>query len=105
VHDPLVDAVVEGRSSDLSRRAVQQRFLRATGITHRTMRQIKRATYAAALLEAGTSILDTVVRAGYYDQPHLSRSLKHFLGQTPREIAQEASRSATAPAKESPQST
>ncbi len=32
------------------------------------------------------SILDTVERAGYFDQPHLTRSLKRFIGQTPAQI-------------------
>lgn len=90
VHDPLVDDVLEGRPIDLSQRAVQQRFARATGISHRTMRQIQRARHAVQLLEDGNSILDTVVLAGYYDQPHLTRSLKHFCGQTPLEISLES---------------
>jgi AraC-like DNA-binding protein len=32
-------------------------------------------------------ILDVVHRAGYFDQPHLSRSLKRLIGMTPSEIA------------------
>jgi Transcriptional regulator containing an amidase domain and an AraC-type DNA-binding HTH domain len=35
------------------------------------------------------SILDVVYEAGYYDQPHLTRSLKYFIGQTPAQIMQE----------------
>ena len=38
------------------------------------------------LLKDGTSILDTVVAAGYFDQAHLTRSLKRFVGQTPSDI-------------------
>jgi AraC-like DNA-binding protein len=87
VHEPVVDAVLDGHRGDLSLRAIQGRFHRATGITYRTMQQIERAQRAAALLEQGMSILDTVVEAGYYDQPHLTRSLKHYLGQTPGKIA------------------
>ncbi|MCL4303751.1 MAG: hypothetical protein KJ077_49150 [Anaerolineae bacterium] len=29
---------------------------------------------------------DVVYQAGYADQPHLTRSLKHFVGQTPAQI-------------------
>ena len=41
---------------------------------------------AAAILRQGLSILDVVYEAGYYDQPHLTRSLKHFIGLTPAQI-------------------
>jgi AraC-like DNA-binding protein len=34
----------------------------------------------------GVSILDAVHQAGYFDQPHLTRSLKHFIGLTPAQI-------------------
>ena len=32
------------------------------------------------------SILDTVHEAGYYDQAHLTKSLKYLIGQTPVQI-------------------
>jgi len=32
------------------------------------------------------SILDVVHEAGYFDQPHLTRSLKYRVGETPAEI-------------------
>ena len=87
LHDPVVDAVVQGRPHDLSLRAAQYRFVRATGLSHRMVQLIERARYAATLLEQGVSITDTVYEAGYFDQPHLTRSLKRFLGQTPAQIA------------------
>jgi methylphosphotriester-DNA--protein-cysteine methyltransferase len=40
-----------------------------------------------ARLEQGVSILDTIHEAGYFDQLHLTNSLKRFLGQTPAQIA------------------
>ena len=61
--------------------------MRATGITYNTVRSIERARYATILLKEGMSILDTVDQAGYADQPHLTRSLKYFIGQTPAQIA------------------
>jgi len=51
-------------------------------------RQIERARYATNLLREGASIFDVVVGAGYFDQAHLTRSLKHFIGETPTKIIQ-----------------
>ena len=88
--DPAVDAVVGGQPPPQSLRSVQRHFLHATGLTHRAVRQIERARYATNLLRQGTSILDTVYEAGYFDQPHLTRSLKLLVGQTPVELARGA---------------
>jgi AraC-like DNA-binding protein len=86
VHDPMVEAVLQNRPLEMSMRSVQRRFLRATGLTRGTLDQIERAHQAVALLEQGLSIPDAVDQAGYADQPHLTRSLKHFIGQTPAQI-------------------
>ena len=88
VQDPVVTAVLQGQAAGLTPRAVQKRFNRATGISHNAFRQIERANEAARLLQQGTPILDTVYSLGYFDQPHLTRSLKRFMGQTPAQIAQ-----------------
>lgn len=86
VRDPVVDEALKGQSVDLSLRTVQRRFLQATGLSQNTIYQIERARYATTLLKQGTPILDTVYQAGYFDQPHLTRSLKHFIGMTPAQI-------------------
>lgn len=86
VRDLVVDAVLQGRPEEVSLRSVQRHFLQATGLTHGAVRQIERARYAMALLEQSLSIPDTVGQAGYVDQPHLTRSLKHFMGITPAQI-------------------
>ena len=86
MHEPIANGSGQGQSQSLSLRTVQYRFLRSTGLSQRTIRQIERARYAAALLQRGVSILDAVYEAGYSDQPHLTRSLKHFIGLTPAEI-------------------
>lgn len=57
------------------------------GLTQGSIRQIERAQQAAALLERGVPILDAVYETGYANQPHLTRSLKRFYGQTPAQIA------------------
>ncbi|MQA28468.1 MAG: helix-turn-helix domain-containing protein [Luteitalea sp.] len=84
--DGSVEAALQGDHQALSRRSAQRHFLQATGMTHGTYRQIERARHATNLLRQGVSILDTVHEAGYFDQPHLTRSLKHLIGQTPARI-------------------
>lgn len=73
---------------EVAERTVRHRFLRATGLTQSHIRQVERAQRAAELLRQGVSILDTVYELGYFDQPHLTRSLKRFVGYTPAQIAQ-----------------
>ncbi|HLV36034.1 MAG TPA: helix-turn-helix domain-containing protein [Spirillospora sp.] len=92
LHDPVVSAMLEGEPVNTSLRTVQRRFLRATGLTHNTVSQIKRARYATTLLKSGMSILDVVDEAGYADQPHLTRSLKQYIGKTPVQIIAEDER-------------
>lgn len=90
LHDPLVESVLQGHMPDLSPRTVRHRFLRATGLTQGTIQQIERAQRAAALLAQGVSILDTVDDAGYFDQPHLTRALKRWVGHTPAQLLRTA---------------
>lgn len=86
VHDPLISVVLEGQPHDLSARTIRHRFLRATGLRQSHIYQMERAQRAQALLQQGYSILDTVYEAGYFDQPHLTRSLKQWVGYTPAQI-------------------
>ena len=86
VRDPVVDAALQDQPLDMSARTVRHRFLQATGQTQSHIRQYERAIKAASLLRHGVSILDTVFEAGYFDQPHLTRSLKQFVGRTPAQI-------------------
>lgn len=87
VCEPLVTAVLNQHPHDYSARTVRRRFLQSTGLTPKTVQQIQRAKQAAALLEQGCSILDTVFALGYADQPHLTRALRHYIGRTPAQIA------------------
>ena len=86
MHDQVVEDVLRGQTKELSLRSLQRRFLHVTGLTHKTIQQIERARQAMALLQSGVPIPETAYQAGYYDQPHLTRSLKLFAGQTPAEI-------------------
>jgi Helix-turn-helix domain len=86
-HDRVAAAAVEGEAQGLSTRSVERRVSRATGLTRGLIRQIRRAGHAVELLSSGVSPLEVVHFAGYADQPHLTRSLKRLVGQTPSEIA------------------
>lgn len=87
VYDPVVDAALKNQPMEVSSRTLRRRFLRSTGLTPTTIHQIERAQQAASLLEQGISILDVTYNLGYADQPHLTRSLRRFMGQTPAQIA------------------
>ena len=88
--EPVVHAALQGHLKDRSLSTIQRRFLRATGLTQSAARQIERARYATHLLQQGVSILDTVEQAGYFDQPHLTRSLSYLIGQTPAQIREQS---------------
>jgi hypothetical protein len=90
VCDPVVDTALQGPLKGCDPRTVQRHFRRSTGLTQSTKWQIERARYAACLLQEGVSIQDTVEQAGYFDQPHLTRSLKRYTGQTPAQILQKS---------------
>ena len=86
LHDRIVDDALLRRPGELSLRSAQRHFLRSTGVTYATFRQIERARCATNLLREGVSILDVVSSAGYFDQAHLTRSLSHFVGETPARL-------------------
>jgi hypothetical protein len=77
--DHLVEAVLGGERRDVGLRSVQRRFLRSTGLTREAFRQIERARHAAHLLQNGAGVLDVVDQAGYFDQPHLTLSLRRLI--------------------------
>jgi len=87
--DPAVEAALEGDSHALSLRSAQRHFLQATGMSHAMLRQIERARHATNLLRSGVSIGDTVHEAGFFDQAHLTRSLKQLIGLTPARIVRD----------------
>jgi AraC-like DNA-binding protein len=83
VRDPAIGAALAGDTRALSPRTAQRHFRLATGLTQGTYHQVQRARFAARLLRSGTDIVETVYQAGYFDQPHLTRSLTRLIGQTP----------------------
>jgi len=82
-------AAIEGDVGLVSGRSVQRHFRRVTGMTFSNYQQILRARHAAALLTSGASILDATFDAGYFDQAHLTRSMRHLIGMTPARLARE----------------
>jgi AraC-like DNA-binding protein len=84
--DQVVTDVLRGQTQYLSLRSIQRRFLHVTGLTYKAIQQIERARQALALLQSGVPIPETAYQTGYFDQPHLTKSLKFFVGQTPAEI-------------------
>jgi hypothetical protein len=80
--DPLVADVLRGHEPDVSGRTVERRFRAATGLTRGAVRQIERARTAAGLLAAGEPTGDVVVKLEYFDEPHLARALRSYVGRT-----------------------
>jgi AraC-like DNA-binding protein len=89
--DPTVRDVLRGRPPDATARTVRRRFRTAIGLTPGAVRQIERAREAAMLIQTGTPIADVAHDLGYYDQPHLARSLGRFIGHTATELRSGAS--------------
>jgi hypothetical protein len=85
-YDPLVNVVLQGETQAYAERTLRHRFLRATGLTQNHIQQVERAHRAKLLLQQGVSILDATYQLGYYDQPHLTRSLKQWIGHRPTQL-------------------
>ena len=86
VADLVVRAALRGELPKMAARTVRHRFVQATGLTQNYIRQVERAQRAAVLLRQGVPILDTVYDLGYFDQPHLTRAVKQFVGYTPAQL-------------------
>jgi AraC-like DNA-binding protein len=88
VQDQVVEDVLRGQTQELSLRSIQRRFLYVTGLTYKTIQQIERAGQAFQLLQSGVPIPETAYQAGYFDQSHLTNSLRRLYGQTPAQLLQ-----------------
>nr|WP_062338841.1 helix-turn-helix domain-containing protein [Herbidospora sakaeratensis] len=86
VRDPLVAEVRRGALPDVSGRTVERRFRAATGFTQGAVRQIERVRTASMLLAAGTPVADVVGKLDYFDEPHLARALRRYVGRTVRQL-------------------
>jgi Helix-turn-helix domain len=86
VHDPVVAEALRHDVDGFSARSLQRRVARATGLSRGALRRIGRAERAVEMLSRGVAPTEVARRAGYADQPHLTRSLRRFVGQTPGQI-------------------
>lgn len=86
VSDPVVGALVRGDRPALSQRTVERRFRAATGLTRGAVAQIERVRTAAGMIMAGTPVSDVVDTLGYYDEPHLARMLRRYVGRSAQQL-------------------
>lgn len=84
--NPVVSDALRDQPPAIATRTLRHHFLRTTGLTQSHIRQIERARDAMTLLQHDVPILDVVDRLHYADQPHLTRSLKRFMGYTPTQV-------------------
>jgi AraC-like DNA-binding protein len=86
--DDIVETILKDLPKAFSIRSMQRHFMQTTGIALKYFRQIQRAHQASQLLQTGSTPLDAALAAGYYDQAHMTNSLKKLIGKTPTEIIQ-----------------
>ena len=86
LRDPVVAESLQDDVDSPSKRTLQRRVARATGLTRSMITQIARAEKAVEALGNGLSPQDAAHLLGYADQAHLTRSLRRFIGQTPAQI-------------------
>jgi|SRR5688572_5999845 len=86
--DDIVDRILRDLPKAFSIRSMQRHFMQTTGITLKYFRQIQRAHEASTLLQTGTTPLEAALATGYYDQAHMTNSLKKIIGKTPTDIVQ-----------------
>ena len=86
VRDPVVTAALRGDPSGLSPRTVERRFRAATGLTRGAVAQIERVRAAAQMLATGAAVHDVVDQFGYYDEPHLARLLRRYVGRSAQQL-------------------
>ena len=81
--DPLVGRVLAGHRVEAPERTVRHRVRTATGQSGTRIGQVERAKRAAVLIAGGLPLARVAAEAGYTDQPHLTRSVRRWLGATP----------------------
>jgi AraC-like DNA-binding protein len=86
VRDALVTEALRGHRARVCERTLQRRFVAATGLSRGAIRQIRRARGAALLLSSGERVSDVVGELGYYDEPHLARALRRYVGRTAAQL-------------------
>jgi AraC-like DNA-binding protein len=67
-------------------RTLHRRSLAAFGYGPAVLRRVLRFRRAVGLLHAGCAPAEVAARAGYADQPHLSREVRELAGRSPAEL-------------------
>ena len=87
VRDPVVTEVMNGRGIPVvTDRTIERRFRTSTGFSRGSVRQIGRARAAAERLASGDVVGEVVSHLGYYDEPHLARALRRYVGRTASQL-------------------
>lgn len=82
--DPLVvDLLAGDPARQVPARTKQHRFRHAIGLSQQTLVQIRRARAAGALVHRGATAAEAVHALGFYDQAHLTRAVRRYLGSSP----------------------
>jgi hypothetical protein len=84
--DPLIHEALRLEDAPEPERTLQRRFLSVTGLSHTAIRQVERARAAAKQLLTGAPILDVAYAHGFFDQPHLTRAMRRYIGATPEQL-------------------
>lgn len=84
--DEVVASILTGDPKALSDRATQRHFSKVTGLTRKSLEQIRRAQEAVRQLQTGKKPIDVAMETGFADQAHLSKSLKKIMHKKPSDI-------------------
>jgi hypothetical protein len=81
--DPVVAESLENSAVKMPERTLRYRFLSSVGISRASIFQIQRIKQAALLVSQGVELTEIALSLGFYDQSHLTRNFKKYLGVTP----------------------
>jgi helix-turn-helix protein len=85
--DPVTTAALGDQAPPVTERTVQRHVVTTTGLTRGAIRRIERARQAVVLIQEGQPVCRVAHSLGYFDQPHLARSLSRFIGRTATQLA------------------
>jgi hypothetical protein len=85
-NDDIVNSVLHGTPKASSKRSIERRFKTTTGLSPKKLADIRRAQEAVRMLKSGKDPSTTAADAGYYDQPHMSKSLKKLMDSLPSDV-------------------
>lgn len=74
------------KSSNMSRRKFERKFLEEVGVSPKVYTKIRRFSYACSLIQGKrkAKLTDILFNAGYYDQSHFIKDFKYFTGRAPK---------------------